>query len=126
MAPLIACLDSRFTAVSAGRSSLLKCGGRPANGQALSPSGSANAGYSLDCREVMYLQQRSVTLSVLSSSGKAAIVSVLQPGDFFGEGCLAGLAVRMSVVLHDRPRLVRIWASAGSSSQRFDRLHALQ
>ena len=29
-------------------------------------------------------------LSVLSSSGKEAIVSVLQPGDFFGEGCLAG------------------------------------
>jgi CRP-like cAMP-binding protein len=38
----------------------------------------------------MYLQQGSVKLSVLSSAGKEAIVSVLQPGDFFGEGCLAG------------------------------------
>ena len=42
------------------------------------------------CGEVMYLQQGSVKLSVLSSSGKEAIVSVLQPGDFFGEACLAG------------------------------------
>jgi len=38
----------------------------------------------------MYLQQGSVKLSVLSSGGKEAIVSVLQPGDFFREGCLAG------------------------------------
>src|SRR6188508_855571 len=42
------------------------------------------------CAKVMYLQQGSVKLSVLSSTGKEAIVSVLQPGDFFGEGCLAG------------------------------------
>lgn len=42
------------------------------------------------CVEVMYLQQGSVKLSVLASTGKEAIVSVLQPGDFFGEGCLAG------------------------------------
>ena len=42
------------------------------------------------CAEVLYLQQGSVKLSVLSSQGKEAIVSVLQPGDFFGEGCLAG------------------------------------
>jgi CRP/FNR family cyclic AMP-dependent transcriptional regulator len=38
----------------------------------------------------MYLQQGSVKLSVLSSAGKEAIVGVLQPGDFFREGCLAG------------------------------------
>jgi CRP-like cAMP-binding protein len=42
------------------------------------------------CVEVLYLQQGSVKLSVISSTGKEAIVSVLQPGDFFGEGCLAG------------------------------------
>ena len=43
-----------------------------------------------DCTKVMYLQQGSVKLSVLSPDGKEAIVSVLQPGDFFGEACLAG------------------------------------
>jgi len=48
------------------------------------------------CSEVMYLQQGAVTLSVLSKTGKEAIVSVLQPGDFFGEGCLAGQPLRMA------------------------------
>jgi len=42
------------------------------------------------CEDVLYLQQGSVKLCVLSSAGKEAIVSVLQPGDFFGEACLAG------------------------------------
>ena len=34
-------------------------------------------------------------LSVLSSAGKEAIVAILGPGDFFGEGCLAGQKFRM-------------------------------
>jgi CRP/FNR family cyclic AMP-dependent transcriptional regulator len=45
---------------------------------------------------VFYLQQGGVKLAVLSSSGKEAVVAMLGPGDFFGEGCLAGQAVRMS------------------------------
>jgi len=32
---------------------------------------------------------------VLSSAGKEAIVAMLGPGDFFGEGCLAGQPLRM-------------------------------
>jgi CRP/FNR family cyclic AMP-dependent transcriptional regulator len=44
---------------------------------------------------VLYLQRGAVKLSVLSSTGKAAVVGVLGPGDFFGEGCLAGQSVRM-------------------------------
>ena len=39
--------------------------------------------------EVMYLQHGAVKLTVVSPAGKEAIISVLQPGDFFGEGCLA-------------------------------------
>ena len=46
--------------------------------------------------KVMYLQQGSVKLSVLSKTGKEAIVAVLGPGDFFGEGCLAGQTRRMA------------------------------
>ena len=61
-----------------------------------------------DCGEVMYLQQGSVTLSVLSSAGKAAIVSVLQPGDFFGEGCLAGQEVRMATATALEPSTVAV------------------
>src|SRR5438128_1891337 len=37
-----------------------------------------------------------VALSVLSASGKEAVVAMLGPGDFFGEGCLAGQSLRMS------------------------------
>ncbi|HEX2444232.1 MAG TPA: Crp/Fnr family transcriptional regulator [Vicinamibacterales bacterium] len=44
---------------------------------------------------VLYLQSGAVKLSVLSSTGKEAVVGVLGPGDFFGEGCLAGQSVRM-------------------------------
>ena len=39
--------------------------------------------------DVFYMQQGSVKLSVLSRTGKEAVVAVLGPGDFFGEGCLA-------------------------------------
>jgi CRP/FNR family cyclic AMP-dependent transcriptional regulator len=44
---------------------------------------------------VFYLQDGGVKLSVLSSEGKEAVVAMLGPGDFFGEGCLAGQPVRM-------------------------------
>jgi CRP/FNR family transcriptional regulator, cyclic AMP receptor protein len=46
-----------------------------------------------DC--VMYIQEGAVRLTVLSDSGKEAIVGVLGPGDFLGEGALAGQPVRM-------------------------------
>ena len=52
-----------------------------------------------DCAEVMYLQQGSVKLSVLSPVGKEAIISVLQPGDFFGEGCLAGQQIHIATAV---------------------------
>jgi len=44
---------------------------------------------------VFYIQDGGVKLSVLSKSGKEAVVAMLGPGDFFGEGCLAGQPVRM-------------------------------
>jgi len=46
-------------------------------------------------KSVMYLQEGGVKLSVVSESGKEAVVAILGPGDFFGEGCLAGQSVRM-------------------------------
>jgi CRP-like cAMP-binding protein len=39
--------------------------------------------------DVFYVQQGSVKLSVLSRTGKEAVVAILNHGDFFGEGCLA-------------------------------------
>ena len=44
---------------------------------------------------VFYIQSGGIKLSVLSSRGKEAIVAMLGPGDFFGEGCLAGQTQRM-------------------------------
>jgi len=45
---------------------------------------------------VFFLQQGKVKLSVLSRQGKQAVVALLGPGDFFGEGCLAGQPLRMA------------------------------
>jgi CRP-like cAMP-binding protein len=45
---------------------------------------------------VMYVEQGAVRLSVLSHSGKEAVVAVLEPGHFFGEGCLASQNQRMA------------------------------
>ncbi len=44
---------------------------------------------------VFYIQDGGVKLSVLSATGKEAVVAMLGPGDFFGEGCLAGQPLRM-------------------------------
>jgi CRP-like cAMP-binding protein len=44
---------------------------------------------------VIYLREGNVRLSVVSEGGKEAVVAILGPGDFFGEGCLAGQSVRM-------------------------------
>lgn len=47
------------------------------------------------CGTVMYLESGSVQLSVLSHEGKEAIVATLGPGEFLGEGALAGHPVRL-------------------------------
>jgi len=41
-------------------------------------------------RCVMYIQKGGVRLTVVNAVGKEAVVALLGPGDFFGEGCLAG------------------------------------
>jgi CRP-like cAMP-binding protein len=45
---------------------------------------------------VFYLERGQIKLAVLSEQGKSAIVAMLERGDFFGEGCLAGQPVRMA------------------------------
>ena len=44
---------------------------------------------------VLYIQKGAVRLSVLSHTGKEAIVATLGPGDFLGEGALTGQRVRI-------------------------------
>jgi CRP/FNR family transcriptional regulator, cyclic AMP receptor protein len=44
---------------------------------------------------VFYIQKGKVKLTVVSKSGKEATIGILNEGDFFGEGCLAGQPFRM-------------------------------
>src|SRR2546421_12512668 len=50
------------------------------------------------CDSVMYIRTGRVQLSVLSHGGKEAIIATLGPGDFLGEGALAGHPVRLETV----------------------------
>ena len=45
---------------------------------------------------VMYVEEGTVRLSVLSHTGKEAVIAVLDGGHFFGEGCLVGQTHRMA------------------------------
>ena len=45
---------------------------------------------------VMFVEQGTVRLSVLSHTGKEAVIAVLDVGQFFGEGCLVGQLQRMA------------------------------
>jgi CRP-like cAMP-binding protein len=45
---------------------------------------------------IFYIKAGKVKLTVVSKQGREAVVAILKEGDFFGEGCLAGQAVRMA------------------------------
>jgi CRP-like cAMP-binding protein len=47
---------------------------------------------------VFYIQSGKAKKTVISEQGKEAVVALLGAGDFFGEGCLAGEALRLSTV----------------------------
>jgi CRP/FNR family cyclic AMP-dependent transcriptional regulator len=77
---------------------------------------------------VLYIQAGGVKLSVMSNTGREAVVAMLGPGDFFGEGCLAGQMVRMgsasavtpSVILRvTKAKMVRLLHRQHGMSDRF-------
>jgi CRP/FNR family transcriptional regulator, cyclic AMP receptor protein len=45
---------------------------------------------------VFYIQQGKVKLTVVSEQGKEAVIAILGPGQFFGEGCLNGHPLRIA------------------------------
>jgi CRP/FNR family cyclic AMP-dependent transcriptional regulator len=47
-------------------------------------------------RNVLYIQEGGVKLTVVNEAGKEAVVAILGPGEFFGEGCLAGQPICMA------------------------------
>jgi len=55
---------------------------------------------------VMYIQNGGVKLSVVNEVGKEAVVAILGPGDFFGEGCLAGQDIRMGTATAITPTAI--------------------
>ncbi len=54
-------------------------------------------------RSVMYLQQGGVKLRITSSGGKEAVIALLYPGDFLGEGCIAGQPLRLATATAVEP-----------------------
>ena len=77
---------------------------------------------------VMYIQNGGVKLSVLSKTGKEAVVAMLGPGDFFGEGCLAGQPLRIGsataitpsrVLVIEKKQMVRVLHNQHALSDRF-------
>jgi CRP/FNR family cyclic AMP-dependent transcriptional regulator len=80
------------------------------------------------CENISYIHKGGVKLSVLSKTGREAVVAMLGPGDFFGEGCLTGQPVRTgsataimaSTVLHiDKHEMVRLLHKQHALSARF-------
>jgi len=80
------------------------------------------------CEHVLYIQAGGVKLSVLSKTGREAVVAMLGPGDFFGEGCLAGQPVRMgsataitssTILLVDKEKMVSLLHKQHALSDRF-------
>src|SRR5436309_13878701 len=59
-------------------------------------------------KSVMYVQEGGVKLSVVNEVGKEAVVAILGPGDFFGEGCLAGQTICMATATAIAPTTVRV------------------
>jgi CRP-like cAMP-binding protein len=80
------------------------------------------------CDHVLYIRKGNIKLSVLSKSGREAVVAMLGTGEFFGEGCLAGQPVRMgtatavadsTVLLVDKTQMVRLLHRQHAMSDRF-------
>ena len=58
---------------------------------------------------VFYVQAGKVKLTVVSPQGKEAVIAILEPGSFFGEGCLAGQLIQLATATTvDAARVVRI------------------
>jgi CRP/FNR family cyclic AMP-dependent transcriptional regulator len=57
---------------------------------------------------VIYIQEGGMKLSVVNGVGKEAVVAILAPGDFFGEGCLAGQSVCMATATTIAPTTVLV------------------
>ena len=76
----------------------------------------------------MYIQKGGIKISVLSQTGKEAVVAMLGPGDFFGEGALTGQTIRIgtatattltTVLIIKKNAMRRLLRDEPSFSERF-------
>jgi CRP/FNR family transcriptional regulator, cyclic AMP receptor protein len=76
----------------------------------------------------MYIQKGSVKLTVVNESGKEAVVAIFGPGDFFGEGGMAGQTIRIAtatamapttVLIIGKDEMTRVLRTESSLSDRF-------
>jgi CRP-like cAMP-binding protein len=79
-------------------------------------------------QNVMYIQEGGVKLTVVNETGKEAVVAVLGPGDFFGEGCLTGRPICMvtattiastTVLVIEKNEMIRVLHEEHEFSDRF-------
>src|SRR5580700_2537707 len=77
---------------------------------------------------VFYIQNGGIKLSVVNEVGKEAIFAILGPGDFFGEGCLAGQSFRMgtataitptTLLVIEKNEMIRVLHAEQAFSDRF-------
>jgi CRP/FNR family transcriptional regulator, cyclic AMP receptor protein len=77
---------------------------------------------------VFYIQEGGVKLTAVNEAGKEAVVAILGPSDFFGEGCLAGQTVCMvtataiapiSVLVVEKGEMLRVLHGESEFSDRF-------
>jgi CRP-like cAMP-binding protein len=80
------------------------------------------------CDAVMYIRTGGVKLSVRSKIGRDVVVAMLGPGDFFGEGCLAGQPFRTgtataitpaAIVYVKKAQMIRLLRRQHAMSDRF-------
>jgi CRP/FNR family cyclic AMP-dependent transcriptional regulator len=80
------------------------------------------------CDTVMYLRSGGIQLSVVSDSGKGAVIATLAPGEFLGEGAVGGQPVRMltatatmtsTVLVVPKRQMIRLLRSQHAFSDRF-------
>ncbi len=77
---------------------------------------------------VMYIQKGGVKFTVVNESGKEAVVAIFGPGDFFGEGGMAGQTKRMAtataiapttILLIEKEEMIRVLSAEHELSDRF-------
>ena len=77
---------------------------------------------------VMYIQKGGIKISVVSRTGKEAVVAMLGPGDFFGEGALTGQSIRIgtatattatTVLTIEKAAMLRLLRDEPTFSERF-------